>query len=142
MIILVVIAAVAIISILVLIPKPILPSNIATEVRRGTATSALVTPQTLCWDTTPNTPVLVQHVTVIVYSGDDTPINGATVHLEGAGVDITGTTTAGKFMTNVDLATANQNPGSTVVDVTATFGGVTVTSQIPVSTPGSQGCPA
>ena len=127
MIILVVIAAVAIVSILALVPRPLLPDYMTITTTNGSLDGT-----GLCW----NKAAPAQTVTITLFAKDNRgPINSATVSLQGASIDVTGTTANGGVFTRTSInpTTTNPNPGSDVIDVTATFGGVSITQQIPVN---------
>jgi len=133
LIILITITAIALVVIIGLIPRPLVPSYTTIDVTSGPGASADV----LCWGTE------LQNVTVTVFTRENVPINDALVHLQGAGnVDVTQRTRDGGKAIFVDLLTsAPGNPGSTTINVEATFGGVTIVDQIPLNRAGQGGCP-
>jgi len=115
MIILVTITAVALIAILVLIPKPIVPEY------------TVISPQTVCWDQT-------KSVTIGVFSQNDDPINDAAVTLDGPNVTVSDKTRGnGEVTFSVTAHTSNPNPGTSTINVEASFGNVRITNTIPVN---------
>ena len=134
LIILITITAITLVVIIALIPRPLIPNFVTVDVTDGPG----ATPNVLCWGST------AQNVKVSVFTRDNVAINDATVHIVGAGLDVTQRTANGGMTTFTGLVTntSNPNPPSTTVNVEATFGGVTITAQIPVNARGSGGCPA
>lgn len=114
MIILVTITAVALVSIIVLIPRPVIPARVSIE------------PSSLCWDK----PAVV---IVTVFSKDGRPINEARVELDGASIAfVAKSRDGGKVFAHVIAHTADPNPEIGTVTVAASFGGARVGDSIPV----------
>lgn len=115
LIILIVLAAVVLVGLLALVPRPIVVSRMAMD------------PDTMCWDR----PAVVS---ITVFSSDSRPINDATVELDGPSIALSEKThDGGRVFAHVTPHTANPNPGLGSVTVEAKFGGVTVVDSIPVS---------
>lgn len=133
LIILVAITAIALVVIIGLLPRPLVPNSMTIDVlppARG------ATQDVLCWVTTD------QSVAITVFTRDNVAINDAVVHIIGpGGIDATQRTRdGGKTTFVVRIASVPSNPSSATVDVDATFGGLTVTDQIPLNRVGSGGC--
>lgn len=115
MIILVTITAVALIAILLLIPKPIIPKSMS------------INPNTLCFDETTD-------VTITVFSTANDPINDATVRLDGPNVtDADKTEGGGRVTFTVTPHVADPNVETDVILVSASFGNVRIPNEIPVT---------
>ena len=136
LIILITITAIALVVIIGLIPRPLIPNSMTIDVTDGPGASTDV----LCWSASPTGNP--QDVTITVFTRDNVAINDAVVRLNGAGLDVALRTRDGGKATFDNLITyASGNPQSTTVNVEATFGGVTIGDQIPVNRAGQGGCP-
>lgn len=115
MIILVTITAVALIAILLLIPKPIVPSYMR------------ISPDTACFDET-------VEVTITVFSTADDPINDAIVALDGLNATATKRTAGGgRAVFTITPHSDDPNIQSGSIPVVARFGNVAITNEIPVN---------
>src|SRR5712691_12610821 len=125
LIILITITAITLVVIIALIPRPLIPNYVTIDVTAGPG----ATPNVLCWGSA------AQDVKANVFTRDNVAINDATVHIVGAGLDVTQKTANGGVTTFTGLVTntTSPNPTSTTVNVEATFSGVTITNQIPVN---------
>src|SRR2546428_8491118 len=122
LIILVTITAIALVVIIALLPRPLVPTSMTTDVTVGPGKDV----DWLCWDSTPATQT-PQAVVITVYTRDNVPINDVTVHLSGAAAIDRIQKTAGGNTNFTNIITASSsNPGSATVNVEATFGGVTI----------------
>src|SRR3989442_14568337 len=134
LIILITITAITLVVIIALIPRPLIPNFVSVDVTDGPG----ATPNVLCWGST------AQNVKVSVFTRDNVAINDATVHIVGAGLDVTQRTANGGMttLTGPITNTSNPQPPSTTRNLQATFRGGTNTAPNPVEPGRARGRPA